>query len=360
MPVVEFSGGGNYVRVRPAPGGNLGSGDLTVVCLIRKLTGADGAIDPVIECYDGSTGYWSWTYTTGNQSVFSSAGSDSYGGEAFASFLESDGWAMCSIRKATGTNKPRHQRWRLSDGNTGTEDHPGAALADSTVPGTSTPIYTIGELLQFTLGSKIRLAWLALFDGYLSDAQIAECHATRRTSNAWDNSFGVPVVLLEADGSGLVDVAGTTVSVTTTGSVPVITGDDPPDWIMNGVGGPAAPIAAGAPVIVGVAQTGRAISVTNGSWDPDPDNAPDSYAYQWERDSGSGFVAIGGETSSSYTLANDDAGLLIRCTVTASNGEGSASQSSGSVVPVAPGVQVAVGGSWLEKPVFAAQGGAWV
>lgn len=57
-----------------------------------------------------------------------------------------------------------------------------------------------------------------------------------------------------------------------------------------------------------------------------------TYTYQWLRDA----VAIGGATSSSYTLALADVGTTITLTVTASNPWGSASATSAPVGPVAP------------------------
>lgn len=357
MPVVEF-GSGDRVGFRSPV--SLSSADLTIVTLMRKVTGSDATIVPVVEAYDGTTSFWSWSYTTGNQSVFNSAGVDSYGGESFALLTVADGWCMCSLRKATGSNKPRHQRWRNSDGNTGTEDHPGAAVADSGNPPTGVLSYYVAAIIEYGVYSNLRMAWLAIFDGYLSDAQIAECKTRRKTSDVWDNSFGAPAVLLQASETGLEDVGGTLTTVTPAGTPTVFLDDDPPGWILNGVGGPAAPIPTGEPVLAGVPQTGRTLACTTGSWDLDPDNAPDSYAYQWEHDAGAGFVAIGGATSSAYLIPNSAAGEQLRCVVMASNEEGSASQASSAVTPTAPAVQFADGGSWVEKPTRASIGGSWV
>lgn len=69
------------------------------------------------------------------------------------------------------------------------------------------------------------------------------------------------------------------------------------------------------PAITGVAEIGQQISVSTGTWS----NFPTAYAYQWKRDG----VNIGGETSSTYTVASVTGGLS--CIVTASNIIGSSS-----------------------------------
>lgn len=50
-------------------------------------------------------------------------------------------------------------------------------------------------------------------------------------------------------------------------------------------------------------------------------NSPDSYSYQWQRDTGS-WVGISGASSDHYTPGADDYGAPLRCLVTAYNSEG--------------------------------------
>lgn len=73
-----------------------------------------------------------------------------------------------------------------------------------------------------------------------------------------------------------------------------------------------------APAISGTRVVGQTLTTTNGTWS----NAPTSYAYRWQRDSGSGFADISGATSSTYVLQNADVGFPVRCMVTASNASG--------------------------------------
>ncbi len=70
------------------------------------------------------------------------------------------------------------------------------------------------------------------------------------------------------------------------------------------------PVVSGATNLMGVVLT-----TTNGSWS----GVPTSYTYQWQRDCGSGFVDITGETASSYTTGVEDVGCLVACEVTAYN-----------------------------------------
>lgn len=81
-----------------------------------------------------------------------------------------------------------------------------------------------------------------------------------------------------------------------------------------------------APSITGTPREGETLTSSQGTWT----NTPTSYAYQWYRNG----VAIGSATSSTYDLVTADIGTLITVTVTASNGGGSASQTSDAVGPI--------------------------
>lgn len=99
---------------------------------------------------------------------------------------------------------------------------------------------------------------------------------------------------------------------------------------IRGLGGiPAAPVNTVAPSISGTPTVGEELTAANGTWTGYP--AP-GYSYQWNRDS----AAISGATAANYTLVGADEGTNITVTVTASNSEGSASETSGPVGPVAP------------------------
>lgn len=84
-----------------------------------------------------------------------------------------------------------------------------------------------------------------------------------------------------------------------------------------------APEASGSPVV------GDTLSCTNGTWD----NSPDTYAYQWYRNttSGVGGTAIAGATSATYDLTEDEVGLYVYCAVTAANEDGEATTYSNSL-----------------------------
>jgi hypothetical protein len=97
---------------------------------------------------------------------------------------------------------------------------------------------------------------------------------------------------------------------------------------------PAAPADSTAPGITGTAQQGDTLSAGTGAWK----NGPTGYAYAWQDCTGqiTGCSAIGGATSSTYTLKASDVGKYVSVTVTASNSGGSTPVTSASVGPVLP------------------------
>lgn len=93
----------------------------------------------------------------------------------------------------------------------------------------------------------------------------------------------------------------------------------------------AAPANTVAPVLSGTAQAGELLSVTDGTWTGNP--AP-TYTYQWQRDTGGGYANIGGETANTFLLTATDVGATIRCVVTGTNSQGSASANSNATATV--------------------------
>lgn len=97
------------------------------------------------------------------------------------------------------------------------------------------------------------------------------------------------------------------------------------DWRVDWDASPSdAPVVAPAntavPVVSGTVEVGETLSVTAGTWSGNP--AP-TISYQWFVD---GAEAVG-ETSNSYVIQASDAGLMVSIEVTATNSEGSASES---------------------------------
>jgi hypothetical protein len=99
----------------------------------------------------------------------------------------------------------------------------------------------------------------------------------------------------------------------------------------------SAPVNTVAPAIAGTAEIGAALSVTsNGTWG----NAPSSYSYQWQRETGIGagtFANVLGSTGSTYVLGAADEDLLVRVRVTATNATGSTTASSNEIGPIVTG-----------------------
>ncbi len=89
---------------------------------------------------------------------------------------------------------------------------------------------------------------------------------------------------------------------------------------------PPPPVNTGLPGVTGTVALGQTLTASAGSWN----NGPTSFAYQWQRCSGSPLActAISGATATTYTLTSADAGSTIAVQVTATNAGGSASTSS--------------------------------
>ena len=89
--------------------------------------------------------------------------------------------------------------------------------------------------------------------------------------------------------------------------------DDPPS--------PGSP-----PTVVGVPIQGLALAATPGTWGGGP---PTNYSYRWKRcDAAGGACTDTGASSPAYPLGSADVGKTMRAEVTASNGAGSATQTS--------------------------------
>jgi hypothetical protein len=93
------------------------------------------------------------------------------------------------------------------------------------------------------------------------------------------------------------------------------------------------PVSLAVPAVGGRPVEGQTLTASSGSWNP----SATSVAYQWQRDSGSGFADITGATSTTYILANGDIGASFRVHVVATNAAGSAPADSGVVGPVIDG-----------------------
>ena len=125
---------------------------------------------------------------------------------------------------------------------------------------------------------------------------------------------------------------------------------------------PAAPTNTAAPAISGQTVQGQTLSTSNGSWN----GSPTSYAYQWQRCSGS-CSNISGATSSTYTLQSADVGDKIDVVVTATNAGGStpATSAATSVVtapaPPAPSntAAPAISGQTVQGQTLTTANGSW-
>lgn len=113
----------------------------------------------------------------------------------------------------------------------------------------------------------------------------------------------------------------------------------------------ARPANVGAPVILGAAQVGQALTSSVGTWT----GSPTKFAYRWSRCPvvGGACVAIPKATKASYTLTPDDIGSTVSLLVTATGAGGAASASAPatSVVVAAPLPPVSTGSQTVTQGV---------
>jgi hypothetical protein len=264
-----------------------------------------------------------------------------------------DGWMLQAVTKAAGSANPRFHRCRFSD-STIVHNNAFDPIFDGPVP-------TSGDTIRFGLwqtggtGLTGRLAMCAAFDFELSDAQFNALAAARTMSSVlalgprglWQfnqSSAGIPVGDMTGNGANEIGRLGTS----------AVTGDDPPSFVFDI---PVAPPNTVAPVVTGTAIAGQTLACSSGTWE-----GATSFAYQWQRFTGSGYASIGGATSSTFMLTELRLGDLVRCQVTATNTAGSTAVVSNEVGPViaASSVLVRAQGDWVPAPVRVRSGGVWV
>src|SRR6185312_15240399 len=126
---------------------------------------------------------------------------------------------------------------------------------------------------------------------------------------------------------------------------------------------PVAPVNTTAPAISGTPRDGETVTVDRGTWTGTPTI---SYAYQWRRcdANGANCADIANATKTTYTLTSADANSTIRVLVTAANGAGAVTATSGAtskVDPVAPSNTTApsISGTTRDGETLTVDRGAW-
>ena len=120
------------------------------------------------------------------------------------------------------------------------------------------------------------------------------------------------------------------------------------------------PTNSGLPVITGSAQRAGTLAASTGAWG----GLGNSYAFQWQENTGSGFANVAGATSSTYTLGVADEGSTLRVQVTATNADGTLTVTSAATATVAavPPVNTSapsVTGTVQRTGVLTASPGVW-
>jgi hypothetical protein len=120
------------------------------------------------------------------------------------------------------------------------------------------------------------------------------------------------------------------------------------------------PVNISAPTVAGPIVEGATLSAASGSWNP----SATSVAYQWQRDTGSGFADITGATGPTHTLLAADVGARIRVHVVAANASGTGSADAVGIGPVIAGdpanaTAPAISGSLQGGRTLTATAGTW-
>ena len=172
--------------------------------------------------------------------------------------------------------------------------------------------------------------------------------ATHGTWSGPDNTYGYQWQRCDRNGQNCQNIAGAT-----TGTYTVAVADesatvrvqvsaanpDAPDGI-DVVSAPTAvipsapPVLIAQPTIAGSAQRGQILTGTSGTWS----GIGNTYSYQWQRNSGSGYSNVAGATTLSYLIGLADENATVRLVVTVTNPDGNSTATSPptTTVPSAP------------------------
>ena len=123
---------------------------------------------------------------------------------------------------------------------------------------------------------------------------------------------------------------------------------------------PAPPVNTSAPSVTGTVQRTGMLTLSPGAWG----GAGNTYAYQWQRSSGSTWTDITGATATTYTIAAADEGATLRALVIATNPDGSLAAPSAATVavPTSPPVNSTaptVSGTAQRASTLTATPGTW-
>ncbi len=123
----------------------------------------------------------------------------------------------------------------------------------------------------------------------------------------------------------------------------------------------ALPAGVSVPRVTGTRKVTNTLTADRGTWS----GTPTSFAYQWQRSTGGNpFADIAGATAATYVLVPDDASTQVRVVVTATNANGSASNTSAasSISAYNPPLNTAppsIAGTARRLSVLTATSGTW-
>ncbi len=197
-----------------------------------------------------------------------------------------------------------------------------ASAASATIP-SAPPVNTVKPVVTGTAQRASTLAatqgtWDGLGNSYSYQWQRDPGSGFANIANATSNTYTLTVADEFTKVRVLVTAANADATVSAASNVSATVASAPP-------------VNTAAPIVTGTAQRSSTLTATWGAWS----GIGNVYVYQWQRDSGAGFVNIAAATGSSYTLTVADENAKVRVLITATNPDGSDSAASAATATVA-------------------------
>jgi hypothetical protein len=233
-------------------------------------------------------------------------------------------WELMAVTKASGSTQGKVHTKPLGSGSW----EQSAGGDTYTVPSGTIDSIRIATNGDNSNPKDARIAWFAVFPRELSDAEVQSIDTAATSQNLvtlgathlWHfNQASTATAVNDQIGTfNQTAIVGTTVDSSAD-----------PTWNYTVVVPPANTVA---PALTGTAEVEQTLTCTQGTWSP----AGDTYAYQWQANSGGGYTNISGATSSTFVLLPAQEGATVRCVVTATNAAASVSANSNATGTVAP------------------------
>ena len=234
---------------------------------------------------------------------------------------------------ATAANGDSIPVFAYGAGRTGSFSQAGVAPQNTVAPSISGTVQ-VGKTLTCSQGSFTDSPTTYAYQWNRNGAAIASATSNQYTVTLGDSGTSLTCSVTASGGAPLNGGLGfSAVNDDPARTVDAVVGNGfislPAQATSEAVDVLAGPVATGNPQVTGTPQVGQTLSCSEGTWA----NDPTQFGYVWNRDG----VAIANTGAGTYKVVPGDVGHGLSCTVTASNGEGTASATSQAIsVPLGP------------------------